>query len=101
MFLDDYVFNINDFVCADPTDEVIAQAYMDQFVAFQLKKPKKPYDEIIYEAMGGKDNYKEAKKEIKKWEKEIKKNFPDMVPQTDVSDLEDEDEDTIDEVPLP
>lgn len=72
--------------------EVDCQLYMDMFVAYDGKKPKfKEQEEWIQELCGGKQGFKNIKKAIKDWEKEIKKNFPDMVPETPIDDLEEDD----------
>ena len=80
---------IEDFVCKDPTNREISQAYMDLIVAYEGKKPAPKEREFIYELLGGEARWREINDIIKDQVKLITKNFKDMKPKKVRDDLED------------
>jgi len=75
-----------------PCTEFRAQAYMNQFGAFEGKKPRPQHEAFLLRYLsGGKEDMKELDRRIKDSVKEIKKAFKSMKPKKVHTELPDMD----------
>ena len=77
------------FICVDPTNREISQAYLYQFAPYVGKFPQEYAREQIYTHVGGLENFLAIHKIIDEQIEIIKKNFSDIIIPPSRSDLED------------